>query len=196
MRKMIQVWQYLNCTASMGPTYATDEGVVLVLHVDAAFAVHSNGASHTGAYLSIGRSNAPIWVMSKPQEDIALSPQASEYYGLSDPCQALLWHRQFLSDLGFPQDRTTVWEDNIPAINLAYSPQITRKARYMFVRHHFVRSLVQQKIIKISHVDTAEQAADLLTHPLKPAQFKRHRYRLFNLLSRPDGSISVSSTIP
>ena len=123
--------------------------------------------------------------MSKPQEDIALSPQASEYFGLSDPCQALLWHRQLLSDIGFSQERTIVWEDNIPAINLAYSPQITRKARYMFVRHHFVRSLVQQKLIKICHVDTKEQAADLLTHSLVPAQFKRHRYRLFNLRSLP-----------
>ena len=185
MRKMIVVWQYLNCTSTMGPIYDTDEGVTLVLHVDAAFAVHENGASHTGAYLSIGRYNAPIWVMSKPQEDIALSPQASEYFGLSDPCQALLWHRQLLSDIGFPQERTIVWEDNIPAINLAYSPQITRKARYMFVRHHFVRSLVQQKLIKICHVDTKEQAADLLTHSLVPAQFKRHRYRLFNLRSLP-----------
>ena len=185
MRKMIQVWQYLNCTASLGPVYDTDEGATLVLHTDAAFAVHDNGASHTGSYLSLGRHNAPIWVMSKPQEDIALSPQASEYYGLSDPCQALLWHRQLLTDMGFPQGRTVVWEDNIPVINLAYSPQITRKARYMFVRHHFVRSLVQNKIIQICHVETAEQAADLLTHSLKPAQFKRHRYRLFNLCSRP-----------
>ena len=181
MRKMIQVWQYLNCTSSMGPAYNTHDGVHLVLHVDSAFAVHSNGASHTGAYLSIGRHNAPIWAMSKPQEDIALSPQASEYFGLSDPCQSLLWHRQLLFDLGFPQERIIVYEDNIPAIDLAYAPHITRKSRYMFVRHHFVRSLVQSKIIKISHVDTKEQAADLLTHPLKSPQFSRHRHRLFNL---------------
>ena len=181
MRKMIQVWQYLNCTASLGPVYDTDEGINLVLHVDSAFAVHPNGASHTGAYLSIGRHNAPVWVMSKPQDDIALSPQASEYFGLSDPCQALLWHRQLLLDLGFPQDRILVYEDNIPAIDLAYAPHITRKSRYMFVRHHFVRSLVKSKLIKICHVDTKEQAADLLTHPLKTVPFTRHRHRLFNL---------------
>lgn len=137
----------------MGPVYNTHDGVHLVLHVDSAFAVHSNGASHTGAYLSIGRHNAPIWAMSKPQEDIALSPQASEYFGLSDPCQSLLWHRQLLFDLGFPQERIIVYEDNIPAIDLAYAPHITRKSRYMCVRHHFVRSLVQSKIIKISHAD-------------------------------------------
>ena len=52
MGKMIQVWQYLNCTAAMGPVYDTDEGTQLVLHVDTAF-----GAGHTGAYLSIGRYN-------------------------------------------------------------------------------------------------------------------------------------------
>ena len=51
--------------------------------------------------------------MSKPQEDIALSPQASEYFGLSDPCQSLLWHRQLLFDLGFPQERIIVYEDNM-----------------------------------------------------------------------------------
>ena len=183
MRKMIQVWQYLNCTAALGPVYDTSDGTQLVLHVDAAFGVNANGASQTGAYLSIGRYNSPIWVMSKQQEDIALSPQASEYFGLSDPLQSVLWHRQLLCDLGFPQERTIVWEDNIPAINLAYSPQITRKSRYMFVRHHFVRSLVQNKVIKICHVDSKEQAADLLTHSLKPTKFKYHRNNLFNLKS-------------
>ena len=187
MSKMIHVWQYLNCTASMGPVYDNEDGTQLVLHVDTAFGVHSNGASHTGAYLSIGRYNAPIWVMSKQQEDIALSPQASEYFGLSDPLQSLLWHRQLMLDLGFPQERTIVWEDNIPAINLAYSPQITRKSRYMFVRHHFVRSLVQSKVIKICHVESPDQAADLLTHSPKPSKFKHHRYALFNLKSLPTG---------
>ena len=185
MSKMITVWQYLNCTSTIGPVYDTDEGVTLVLHVDSAFGVHTNGTSHTGAYLSIGRFNAPIWVMSKPQDHVALSPQASEYYGLSDPCQDLLWHRQLLHDIGFPQDRTIVYEDNIPAINLAYSPQITRKSRYMHVRHHFIRALVKNKTIKICHVDSTIQAADLLTHPMRPAPFKRHRHRLFNLKSIP-----------
>jgi hypothetical protein len=181
MCKMIQVWQYLNCTPTIGPVYDTDEGVTLVLHVDSAFGVHTNGTSQTGAYLSIGRHNAPIWVMSKPQEHVALSPQASEYFGLSDPCQDLLWHRRLLHDIGFPQQRTMVYEDNVPAINLAYAPQITRKSRYMHVRQHFVRALVKDKTIKISHVDSKFQAADLLTHPLSPAAFKRHRHRLFNL---------------
>ena len=185
MSKMIEVWQYLNCTPTLGPVYDTDEGVNLVLHVDSAFGVHMNGTSHTGAYLSIGRFNAPIWVMSKPQDNVALSPQASEYYGLSDPCQDLLWHRQILHDIGFPQQRTIVFEDNIPSINLAYSPQITRKSRYMHVRHHFVRELVKNKTIKICHVDSKIQAADLLTHPMKPAPFKRHRYRFFNLQALP-----------
>ena len=185
MSKMIQVWQYLNCTAAMGPVYDTDEGTQLVLHVDTAFGVHTNGAGHTGAYLSIGRYNAPIWVMSKQQDDIALSPQATEYFGLSDPLQPVLWHRQLLCDLGFPQSRTIVYEDNIPAINLAYSPHITRKSRYMFVRHHFVRSLVQSKIIKICHVGSDHQSADLLTHSSRPAKFKHHRYGLFNLKSLP-----------
>jgi hypothetical protein len=60
MRKMIQVWQYLNCTSTIGPVYDTDEGVNLVLHVDSAFGVHTNGTSHTGAYLSIGRYNGYV----------------------------------------------------------------------------------------------------------------------------------------
>ena len=185
MIKMIHVWQYLNCTSKLGPVYDTDEGVTLVMHVDSAFGVHADGKSHTGAYLSIGRYNAPIWVMSKPQENVALSPQASEYYGLSDPCQELLWHRRLLHDIGFPQNRTIVYEDNIPAINLAYLPQITRKSRYMHVRYHFVRELVKNKVIKLCQVDSSIQAADLLTHPMKPAPFRRHRHRFFNLQALP-----------
>ena len=65
---MIQVWQYLTCTSSLGPVvYDTDECVNSVLNVDSALHLVFNGA-----YLSIGRFNAP-----KPQDHAALSSQAA-----------------------------------------------------------------------------------------------------------------------
>ena len=100
--------------------------------------------------------------------------------GFSDAVIELLYHAQLLESLGWKQGIITIFEDSIPAIGLVYSPSVTRKARYMHVRYHFVRQLVARKIIRIEHVSSALQAADLLTHPLTPAKFQRHLYKYFN----------------
>ena len=77
----------------------------------------------------------------------------------------------------------------IPAIGLVYSPI----ARYMFVRYHFVRELVKHKIIKVVHVATEYQTADLFTHPLCPKIFQKHLAALFNFVSIPVKSVACSA---
>jgi hypothetical protein len=193
MHKVIRVWQYLSGSSACGPTYYTENGVQMITNVDAAFAVHVDGMSQSGGFNAIGIGNSPISCYSKAQLDVALSPCASEYYGLSDIVQMLLWHRNFLNSLGFLQSTTIVYEDSVPTIGLVYSPIVTRKARYMFVRHHFVRELARTKIIKVVHVQTEDQTADLFTHPLCPKQFKFHLSRLFNYSSIPNIKVACSA---
>ena len=108
----------------------------------------------------------------------------------------LLAKTQFLDDIDFLQGTIIVYEDSIPTIGLIYAPVVTRKARYMHVRHHFVRQLVARKIVKFLHVDTALQSADLLTHPLIPIKFQRHLYVFFNIASLSLPSRTVLSTPP
>jgi hypothetical protein len=59
MAKLVIVIRYLHYTAYLGPTYYTEEGVIMYAYCDVAFAVHHNSRSQTGYHLCIGKDSAP-----------------------------------------------------------------------------------------------------------------------------------------
>jgi hypothetical protein len=62
--------------------------------------------------------------------------------------------------------------DNKRAINLANSKSIGKRSKHIEVRHHILQDLVKKSEIKLTHVESAENAADSLTKPLPGAPFK------------------------
>ena len=181
LESALHVLRYLHSTPDEGPTYNSDEGVVLYGYSDAALGVHANGCSHSGFYVCVGRTNAASVCKSRAHRDVALSPMNAEYYTLTELGKVLMYCRQFVADLGFPQNGSTViFEDNQPAIDLSNAPQITRKSKHIFIQHHFIRELVQKKLVVIEHLPTASMTADMLTKSLAPKEFRYHRSHLFN----------------
>ena len=111
----------------------------------------------------------------------------AEYFALTEVGKKIAHFRQLLADLGFPQKGpTTIFEDNQTAIDLSYAPQITRRSRHIHVRHHYIRDLVKQNMVRIEHLPTSEMTADLLTKPLPRKQIQCFRDRLLNKQSRLD----------
>ena len=116
----------------------------------------------------------------------------AEYVALLSSCGKRIAHyRNFLETIGFTQEAsTTIYEDNQSAINLAQAPEIPRKSRHIHVRHHYIRRLVQDNLIKIEHLRTASMVADMLTK-LLPVKLFIHFSRL--LLNNPIPPTSTSS---
>ena len=141
LAKAVLVLHYLSGTAKLGPTYYTKQGPTLVCYVDCSYGVHADGRSHGGFSLHIGNDNAPFFVNSKRQtECVAVGSMESEYVTLSSAARKVLEFRYLLEDLEFPQKQaTTVYEDNMSAINLACAPAIPRKSRHIHIRHYFIR---------------------------------------------------------
>jgi hypothetical protein len=110
----------------------------------------------------------------------------SEYVALGELGKKVEEQRYFLSSIGFPQhEPTELFEDNQSAINLAQAPAISRKSRFIHVRHHYVRDLIKRRVVKLTHLPTSQMTADLLTKPKGPKQFKMDRDKLLNVSSHP-----------
>ena len=75
----------------------------------------------------------------------------------------------------------TLMEDNEGAKATVEFPLSSGRSKHIDVRWHFIRGLVEKKELKVVHVASEWQHADILTKALHVKLFKRHRKALLNL---------------
>jgi hypothetical protein len=182
MQALFRVLRYLNGTRQLGITLCKDATMskVIQLHayVDAAYGVHSDGKSHSGYCFTLGpHNNGMFYSRSFKQTNVALSSTEAEINPLVDVSKEVIWFRQLLSELGFPQlDPTPVFEDNASAITLATNwSGNNKRTKHFSIRIHFLLEQYNTSIIDLVHLSTDLQIADILTKPLPTEQFLRLR---------------------
>ena len=88
----------------------------------------------------------------------------------------VLWIQVFLSLLKFPIPRPfPILSDNQAACALSNSPAISARSKHIDIRHHFIRSLVQEGTFSTIWIPTEDMPADIFTKSLPFATFSRHR---------------------
>ena len=93
--------------------------------------------------------------------------------------QEAIFQRQLLEDMGFPQKGPTViYEDNTGAIAMSENPVSHNRTKHIDIKYHFVRERVELGEIKLVHVATENQLADLLTKSLAKVKHERLRERV------------------
>ena len=81
-----------------------------------------------------------------------------------------------MTEAGYaPEASTTIYQDNQGTIALAKNVMTSRRAKYIDIRHHFVREMILNGDINVQYCPTHEMNADLLTKPLGAIVFSRFR---------------------
>ena len=76
----------------------------------------------------------------------------------------------------------TLMEDNEEAKAMAENPLLSSsRSKHIDVRWHIIRELIEKKELKVVHVASEWQNADIFTKALHVKLFKRHRKALLNL---------------
>lgn len=57
--------------------------------------------------------------------------------------------------------------DNKSVINLAKNPMLHRRSKYIETKYHFLRSQIQNGVLKIMHCSTQKQLEGVLTKAIK-----------------------------
>jgi ATP sulfurylase len=68
--------------------------------------------------------------------------------------------------------------DNLSAINISKNLVQHSRTKHINIRHHFIRDLVEEKVVILEHVTTVEQLADIFTKALDVKQFEKLRSKL------------------
>jgi len=71
-----------------------------------------------------------------------------------------------------------IYCDNLGVTYVRAKPVFHSKMKHIEIDCHFVRNLCQQGLLRVSHVSSRDQLADLLTKPLPKAPFEALRSKI------------------
>ena len=94
-------------------------------------------------------SSPAIW-SSKLQSTIALSSAEAEYVSLSMCARDILWLRNVLFEVGFPQEEpSAVYEDNQACIMIAENCKGNTGIKHVDLKIHFIKDVIKSKHIQL-----------------------------------------------
>lgn len=171
MQALKRILRYLKSTISHGLHLTKSSNQTLTAFCDADWGGDTQDRKSTGAYLIYFGPNAVSWSCKK-QPTVARSSTEAEYRTIATTTAELLWLQQLLQELGVPTTAPTIYSDNIGATYLCANPVFHFRMKHLAIDYHFVRDLVAENKLTVSHVPTSHQLADLLTKPLSASRHK------------------------
>jgi hypothetical protein len=146
----------------------------LLSYSDSDWAGDLDERKSRSGYLVLLNCSAIIW-SSKLQISVALSSTEAEYIALSLAARDVIWMRNLLSEIGFPQDSATpIFEDNQSCIKIAISNKQLPGTKHIDIRHHFIRQRIVSEEIELQNINTKNMVADCLTKALSVDLFRQH----------------------
>jgi hypothetical protein len=187
-QKLIRLLKYLNGTRQDKLSLRADNVNVLKWYVDAAFAVHPDFKSHTGATMTMG--NGAIQSMSRKQKLNTRSSTEAELVGADDSSTLILWTRLFLEAQGIKIDENVLYQDNKSAILLEQNGKksSSKRTRALNIRYFFVTDQIEKGNVSVEYCPTGSMIADYMTKPLQGKQFKKFKDDIMGISSVPPAS--------
>ena len=177
------ILRYLVHTSNLGLWYHKGSRFDLVGYSDSDYAGCKVDQKSTSRICQFLGWSLVSW-SSKKQNYVALSIVEAEYVVADACCAQLLWIRQTLQDFGCHFTKIPLLCDNESAIKLANNHVSHSRTKHIDIRHHFLRDHEAKRDIKIHHVSTEKQLADIFTKPLDEPRFWTLRSELNILDSR------------
>lgn len=181
MKKMSKLMQYLRQTKEDCLTLKADESNNILWHVDAAFAVHPDFKSHTGAIMTMGQG--AITSFSKKQRLNTRSSTEAELVAVDDVAGPMLWTSNFLKAQGY-EFKNILLQDNQSTIKLEKNGRASagKRSRHLNIRYFFINDMKEKGHIRIAYCPTDKILGDYMSKPLHGKKFNDHRNAILNLI--------------
>jgi hypothetical protein len=149
------------------------EGFWLIkCYIDAAFAIHRDGKSQTGIFISLGGGG--VFFKSVKQKIVCKSAWEAELVAQSDSASQAVWTYRFCSELNAGKFKLLLLCDNLGTIaSIKKGKPSNDKSRHVHIRYFWIKELLENKDITLEHCGTNMMIADVLTKPLTGDTFVR-----------------------
>ena len=171
-----RVLRYVHQTQNLKSTYSpSSPSDPFVVYCDADLGGDPSTSRSTAGYITRIASVTVIWG-SIFHRNTSLSSTEAKYTTASAAGTELMWMCYFLEECGYNMDSPSpLFMDNASAIQVAKNPEHQSTMKHVHREYHWIRENVENKLIRVSHVSSADNIADIFTKPLKRPTFTRLR---------------------
>jgi hypothetical protein len=178
--KLIRIAKYLFGTKELSLRLTADGKVVIHSYIDASFACHPDGKSHTGEMITFG--GGAVFSRSSKQKLVTKSSTEAELVGLSDGLSHVLWTKNFLQSQGYANGPAIIHQDNKSTITLVEKGKSTsNRTRHISVKYFFIKDRMDKKEVEVVYTSTDKLHADFFSKPLQGHLFEKHRDVIMNI---------------
>ncbi|KAJ9545524.1 hypothetical protein OSB04_025231 [Centaurea solstitialis] len=173
-----RIIRYLKGTHDHGLTLYSSASTQLVTYTDADWGGCPDTRRSTSGYCIFLGDNLVSW-SAKRQPTLSRSSAEAEYRGVANVVAEACWLRNLLLELHNPLRRATiVYCDNVSAVYLSGNPVQHQRPKHIEMDIHFVREKVAIGQVRVLHVPSAYQFADIFTKGLPRQLFLDFRDNL------------------
>jgi hypothetical protein len=117
--------------------------------------------------------------LSKKQLIATLSTYEAKYVATSLDVSHAIWFRKLLQELKCSQlESIKIQVDNKSAIELAKNPVHHERSKHIDMRFHSIREHIKDGEVRVVHVQSNDQAADIFIKDLLKSLFENYRQML------------------
>ena len=173
-----RVLRYLRGTLQHGLHLRASASTTLTAYSDADWAGCPDSRRSTSGYCVYYGDSLISW-SSKRQTTVSRSSAEAEYRAVAHAVAECCWLRQLLQELHRPlRSATLVYCDNVSAIYMSSNPVQHRRTKHIEIDIHFVRERVSLGEVRVLHVPSSLQFADVMTKGLPTQLFLDFRSSL------------------
>jgi hypothetical protein len=182
--KLIRVLGYLKATIEDVLTLEADDTNTLTWYIDAAFAVHADMKSHTGAILTLGKG--AICSSSTKQKVNSRSSTGAEMVAVDDKIDKVIWTKRFLEKQGFKVMLNVIYQDNTSTMKLQKNGKASsgKRTRHFDIKYFYITDLISRNEVQVEYCPTDAMIADYMTKPVVGSKYKIFRDRIMNLSNK------------
>jgi hypothetical protein len=182
-KKLLRLMKYLSQMVDLELTLEANGDADVILckwYPDAAFAVHPDYKSHTGAVLTLGKG--AVQTISAKQKLNTRSSTEAELVAVDDVVVQAMWTRNFLEAQGY-ECKTTIYQDNTSAILLEKNGKesSSKRTRHINIRYFYITDCIAKKYAQVEYCPTDDMIGDFPSKPLQGKKFRKHRKAMMNL---------------
>lgn len=190
MSALKRIIRYINGTIDFGLHLYPSSIDKLISYTDADWAGCPDTRRSTSGYCVYLGDNLISW-SAKRQHTLSRSSAEAEYRGVANVVSESCWLRNLLLELCCPVTKATlVYCDNISAVYLSDNPVQHQRTKHIEMDIHFVREKVACGQVRVLHIPSRFQIADIFTKGLPLQLFDDFRDSL-NIRSPPVSTTGV-----